>query len=120
MNQYQAAAVHTLSQVDGSVSVSIVAMCMDPVYGFVMEPRWPTGARLGPHVQSHSVQAANRISPHGEASSAPSSSHPCQLLNIGQQQVHPLLSECSPQLRLVSIFTRVCCPKAIYQARVSS
>ena len=86
MNQYQAVAVYTLSEVDGSFSVSIVAVCVDPVYGFVMEPRRPTGARLGPHVQSHSVQAANRVSPYGEASSAPSSSHPCQLLNIGRSK----------------------------------
>ena len=97
MNQYQAVAAYTLSEVDGSLSVSIVAMCMDPVYGFVMEPRRPTGAHFGPHVQSHSVQAANRVSPYGEASSAAHTSHsqPCQLLNSGQQQMHPSLSECS-------------------------
>ena len=95
MNQYQAVAAYTLSEVDGSLSVSMAALCMDAGHGFVMEPQRPTGAGYGPHVQSHSVQSANTVSPYGLASSGFLSSHPCQLLNNGQQQTHPSPSGCS-------------------------
>ena len=120
MNQYQAVVVISLSEVDGSLSVSMAALCMDAVHGFVMEPWRPTGAGYGPHVQSHSVQSANRVSPYGVASSGFLSSHSVQLLNNGQQQTHPSLSECSSSPTFGPHLHQGSLPQSKCRARVSS
>ena len=67
MNQYQAVVVISLSEVDGSLSVSMAALCMDAGHGFVMEPRRPTGAhqKLDRHAHAVSPVFCSRCAKRG-------------------------------------------------------